>query len=79
MKNISIKRATGNYQYKLIKQQETKFYNLVVYQSTEPVYGGLYVTALLTKHNTELKSKNGLCLDAAMEVFSDTLKQLVKS
>lgn len=75
---LTIKRATGNYQFPLIKQKETKFYNLVIYKNTEPIFGGLYATALLTKENTEVKTKNGLCLDAAIEVFNTTLKGLVK-
>lgn len=76
MENIEIKRATGNYQYKLISKHEGKFYDLVIYKNTEPIWGGLYATALLTKHSTEVKTKNGLCLDAAIEVFNQTKKQL---
>ncbi|HXU28888.1 MAG TPA: hypothetical protein VN698_16785 [Bacteroidia bacterium] len=73
---ITIKRATGNYQYDLVRQVDTKFYNVVVYKNTEPIWGGYYATSLLTKQNTEVKTKNGLCLDAAIDLLNTTLKTL---
>ena len=78
MKNVIIKRATGNYQYNLIKIVETTNFNLVIYKNPEPIFGGLYATSLLTKHNTEILTKNGLCLDAAIEVLNETLSKIIK-
>ena len=73
---IKIQRATGECSRQLIKMAETKFYFLVIYKNIEPIWGGLYATALLTKQYTEVKTKNGLCLDAAIEVFNKTAKEL---
>ena len=73
---IKIKRATGEYERQLVKMAETKFYYLVIYKNIEPIWGGLYAAALLTKQYTEVKTKNGLCLDAAIEVFNKAAKQL---
>jgi len=73
---IKIKRATGEYECQLIKMLGTKFYYLVIYKNIEPIWGGLFATALLTKDYTEVRTKNGLCLDAAIEVFNQTAKQL---
>ena len=76
MQKIFLKRATGLHERELIKETNTKFYKLVIYKNIEPIYGGLYATALLSSHNTEIKTKNGLSLDAANELFNITLKQL---
>jgi len=73
---LSINRATGIAKYELIKMSETKNYFIVIYKNTEPIWGGLYATALLTKQYTEMKTKNGLCLDAAIEVFNNTKKSI---
>ena len=74
--NIEIQRASGKHKRELIKMSETKFYFLVIYKEIEPIYGGMYATALLTKQYTEVKTKHGLCLDAAIEVFNKTAKEL---
>lgn len=76
MNTIQIKKATETISREVVKQHESKNYLLVIYKNTEPIFGGLYATALLTKHNTEVKTKNGLCLDAAIEVYNDTKKHL---
>ena len=51
---IKIKRATGEYERQLVKMAETKFYYLVIYKNIEPIWGGLYAAALLTKQYTEI-------------------------
>ena len=79
MKTIEIKRATKNINFEVVKEfTDNKFYNLIIYKHTEPIWGGFYSTALLTKHNTEITSKNGLCLDAAIDIFNKTKRQLTK-
>jgi hypothetical protein len=78
MKTIEIRRATETISRELVKQYNSNRYSLVIYKNTEPIFGGLYATALLTKHNTEVRTKNGLCLDAAIEVYNDTKKHLPK-
>ncbi len=77
MKTIEIKRATQNISLEVVKEfTDNKFYNLVIYKHREPIWGGFYSVTMLTKHNTEVKCKNGLCLDAAIEVFNQTRNQL---
>lgn len=73
---ITIKRATGNHERQLIRMAETKHYYLTVYKNIEPIWGGMYAVALLTKNYTEVKTKNGLCLDAAIEVYNETKKTI---
>ena len=78
-KQLEIKRATQNISFEVVKQfTDNKFYNLVIYKHTEPIWGGYYSTSLLTKNNTEVKCKNGLCLDAAIDIFNQTKKELSK-
>jgi hypothetical protein len=77
MKTVTIKRATQDVNFEVVREfTDNKFYNLVIYKHTEPIWGGFYSTSLLTKHNTEVKCKNGLCLDAAINVFNQTKNQL---
>ena len=52
MQKIFLKRANGLHERELIKETNTKFYKLVIYKNIEPIYGGLYATALLSSHNT---------------------------
>ena len=76
METITIKRATGDCTKDVVKKLETKNYIIVLYKNSEPIWGGLYATALLTKNYTEIKTKNGLCLDAAIEIYNETKKLL---
>lgn len=75
---ITLERASGNYTRDLVKIEEMKIYNLVIYKNVEPIWGGLYAVALITKQGYEVKTKNGLCLDAAIEVYNATNKHLTK-
>jgi hypothetical protein len=78
MQTIEIKRATKNVSFEVLRSfTDNKYYNLVIYKHSEPIWGGFYSVTMLTKHNTEVRAKNGLCLDAAIDIYNQTKKQLI--
>lgn len=59
-----------------IKQQTVNGYKVVITKLENPVFGGNY-EIILYLGNSKVNSKNGLTLDAANEVFKNTVNAIL--
>ena len=61
----------------IIKEQTVNGYKVVINKLENPVFGGNYETVLYLG-NSKVKSKDGLNLDAANEIFKNTVNSILE-
>lgn len=60
----------------IIKEQTVNNYNVLILKLEKPVFGGFYKTALYLA-GSKVNEKDGLNLDAANEVFKNTINAIL--